>query len=189
MLLTCISFSRHEEALHGPPLLVLHFVAWPCKSTLGHGSLCKSVDDCHLIACIQCSAQSDPSAVRKHSLHKCTSPKWSLPLILCPHCACETLQEAGHAHRKRTQWMAWQQMTPALPVQSGNAMSACSRRSSEAARWQQWQVTQLLLPWLPKARQSGQPSKAVSLLSSPSTSGKAALLLLLCVLPASQGRC
>lgn len=77
-------------------------------------------------------------------------------------------------HRKRTQWIVWQQMTPALLVLSGNAMSACSRRSSEAARGQQRQATRLLLPWLPKAKQSGQPSKAASLLSSPSTSGKAA---------------
>lgn len=144
----------------------MHLIAWPCRSTLGHGSLCKSVDDRHLVACIHKSAQlSVLSAQARNGL---------IPLILCQHCACETLQEAGYAHRKRTQWMAWQQMMPALPVRSGSAMSACSRRSSEAAKGQQRQVTRLLQPWLPKARQSGQPSKAASLLSSPGTSGKAA---------------
>lgn len=66
--------------------MVMHFVAWPCKSTLGHDSLCKSVNDCHLVACAQKLAQlSVLSAEAKNGL---------IPLTLCQHYACDTLQEA-----------------------------------------------------------------------------------------------
>jgi len=67
--------------------LRMHLVAWPCKSALGNGSLCKSIDNnCHLVACTQKLAQlSVLIAQAKTGL---------IPHILYPHHACETLQEA-----------------------------------------------------------------------------------------------